>query len=180
MVQPFGETSEDVSLKYPGRSGFETCTPGPLGPGPSGGSGGAWRPRTSLLVRRNLRELRLGEVRKNAIISAQRTRPTNGRTTSRGSHGQVKPEQRMMWPRRYRIVEQRRPILHPEILALQRPAAGGAVLYLLGISLARLYIVEEDPSVMPFDLPELCPQFVCPSARAIQRGHRLTSLIGTS
>jgi hypothetical protein len=34
-VQPFGETSEDVSLKYPGRSGFETGTPGPLGPGPS-------------------------------------------------------------------------------------------------------------------------------------------------
>jgi hypothetical protein len=84
-----------------------------------------------------------------------------------------------MWPWRYRFGEQRRLILHPEILALQRPAAGRAVLYLLGISLARLYIIEEDPSVMPFGPPELSPQFVCLSARAIQRGHQLTSSIGT-
>jgi hypothetical protein len=82
-----------------------------------------------------------------------------------------------MRPWRYRFGEQRRPILHPEILALQRPAACRAVLYLLGISLARLYIIEEDPSVMPFGVPELCPQFVCLSARAIQRGHQLTSSI---
>jgi hypothetical protein len=81
---------------------------------------------------------------------------------------------------RCRIGERRRPILRPEILALQRPAAGGAVLYLLGISLASLGVVKEDPSVMPFGVPELCPQFVRPSARAIQRGHRLTSSIGTS
>ena len=85
-----------------------------------------------------------------------------------------------MWPWHYRIGEQRRPILHSEILVLQRPAASGAVLYLLGIRLARLYIIEEDPSVMPFGVPELSPQFVRPSARAIQRGHRLTSSIGTS
>jgi hypothetical protein len=67
-----------------------------------------------------------------------------------------------------------------EILALQLPAARGAVLDLFGISLARFYIIEENPSVMPFGPPELSPQFVCFSARAIQLGHRLTSLIGTS
>jgi hypothetical protein len=48
----------------------------------------------------------------------------------------------MMCPWRHGIGEQRKPVLHPEILALQRPAAGGAVLYLFGVSLARFYIVE--------------------------------------
>lgn len=71
-------------------------------------------------------------------------------------------------------------VLRPEILALQRPAACGAVLDLLGISLARLGVIEENPLVMPFGVPELSPQFVRLSARAIQRGHQLTSLIGTS
>src|SRR5215212_3170114 len=114
------------------------------------------------------------------ITSAQRTRPTNGRTTTpRGSYRQVKPE-RMMWPWRYGIGEQRKPVLRPEVLALQRLAARGAVLYLLGISLARLYIIEEDPSIMPLGVPELRPQSVRPSARAIQRGHQLTSSMGAS
>jgi hypothetical protein len=58
------------------------------------------------------------------------------------------------------VGERSTPILRPEVLALQRPAAGGAVLYLLGISLARLYIVEEDPSVMPLGVPEL-PHNLC-------------------
>src|SRR5215212_7729275 len=113
------------------------------------------------------------------ITSAQRTRPTNGRTTTpRGSYRQVKPE-RMMCPWRYGIGEQRKPVLYPEILALQRPAAGGAVLYLFGVRLARFYIVEEDPSVMPLGVPELRPHFVRLAARAIKRCHRLISSIGT-
>jgi hypothetical protein len=71
------------------------------------------------------------------------------------------------------VGERRTLILRPEILALKRPAAGGAVLYLLCISFARLYIVEEDPSVMPLGVPELRPQFVRLAARAIQRCHLL-------
>ena len=76
--------------------------------------------------------------------------------------------------------ERQGPDLVSEILALQMPAARGAVLDLLSISLARLYIIEENPSVVPFGPPQLSPQFVCLSARAIQLGHRLTSSIGTS
>ncbi len=91
----------------------------------------------------------------------------------RGSCRQLKPEQRMMCPRRHGIGQRRTPILRPEVLALQRTAAGGAVLYLLGISLARFYIVEEDPSVMPLGVPELRPQFVRLAARAIKRCPRL-------
>src|SRR5215203_7500963 len=59
-----------------------------------------------------------------------------------------------------------------QLLALEPPAARGAVLDLLGIGFARLFVIEEDPSVAPFGPPELSPQFVRLPARAIQRGHR--------
>ena len=58
------------------------------------------------------------------------------------------------------------------MLALKVPATRRAVLDLLGIGFAPLFIIEEDPSVAPFGPPELSPQFVCLPARAIQRGHR--------
>ena len=48
-----------------------------------------------------------------------------------------------------------------QILALQPPATRRAVLDLLGIGLAPLFIIEEDPLVAPFGPPELTPQFVC-------------------
>src|SRR5215203_4181223 len=54
-----------------------------------------------------------------------------------------------------------------QLLALEPPAARGAVLDLLGIGFARLFVIEEDPSVAPFGPPELSPQFVRLHARAI-------------
>src|ERR687897_2099093 len=63
-----------------------------------------------------------------------------------------------------------------EILALQPPGARGTVLDLLRISLARFGVIEENPSIILSGPPELPPQFVCLSARAIQRGHRLPLL----
>ena len=54
-----------------------------------------------------------------------------------------------------------------QMLALKVPATRGAVLDLLGIGLARLFVIEEDPLVAPFGPPELSPQFVRLPARTI-------------
>ena len=54
-----------------------------------------------------------------------------------------------------------------QILALKAPATRRAVLDLLIIGLAPLFIIEEDPLVPSFGPPELCPQFVCLPARTI-------------
>lgn len=54
-----------------------------------------------------------------------------------------------------------------QILALEPPATRRTVLDLLSISFARFLVIEEDPLVAPFGPPELSPQFVCLSARAI-------------
>ena len=54
-----------------------------------------------------------------------------------------------------------------QILALKVPAARRAVLNLLTIGFAPLFIIEEDPLVAPFGPPELSPQFVCLPARTI-------------
>jgi hypothetical protein len=53
------------------------------------------------------------------------------------------------------------------MLALKAPATRRAVLDLLGIGFAPLFIIEEDPLVAPFGPPELCSQFVCLHARTI-------------
>jgi len=53
------------------------------------------------------------------------------------------------------------------MLALKEPATLWAVLNLLSIGFAPLFIIEEDPLVAPFGPPELCPQFVCLPARTI-------------
>jgi hypothetical protein len=53
------------------------------------------------------------------------------------------------------------------MLALKAPATRRAVLDLLGIGLAPLFIIEENPLVAPFGPPELTPQFVCLPARTI-------------
>jgi hypothetical protein len=45
---------------------------------------------------------------------------------------------------------------------LQPPATRRAVLDLLPIGFARLFVIEEDPSVAPLGPPELSPQFVRP------------------
>jgi hypothetical protein len=47
-----------------------------------------------------------------------------------------------------------------QILALKVPATRWAVLDLLGIGFALVFIIEEDPLVAPFGPPELSPQFV--------------------
>ena len=54
-----------------------------------------------------------------------------------------------------------------QILSLKVPATRRAVLDLLGIGLAALFVIEEDPLVAPFGPPEFCPQFVCLPARTI-------------
>jgi len=54
-----------------------------------------------------------------------------------------------------------------QMLALKVPATLWAVLDLLSIGLAPLFIIEEDPLVATFGPPELCPQFVCLPARTI-------------
>ena len=54
-----------------------------------------------------------------------------------------------------------------QMLALKEPATRRAVLYLLSIGLALLFVIEEDPLVAPFGPPELTPQFVCLPARTI-------------
>jgi len=54
-----------------------------------------------------------------------------------------------------------------QMLALKAPATRRAVLDLLSIGLAPLFIIEEDPLVAPFGPPELTPQFVCLPARTI-------------
>ena len=51
------------------------------------------------------------------------------------------------------------------MLALKPPATRRAVLDLLSIGLAPLFIIEEDPLVAPFGPPELSPKFVCLPAR---------------
>ena len=53
------------------------------------------------------------------------------------------------------------------MLALKEPATRWAVLDLLGIGLAPLFIIEEDPLVATFGPPELTPQFVSLPARTI-------------
>ena len=47
-----------------------------------------------------------------------------------------------------------------QILALKAPTARRAVLDLLSIGFAPLFVIEEDPLVAPFGPPELSPQFV--------------------
>ena len=54
-----------------------------------------------------------------------------------------------------------------QMLALKVPAARRAVLDLLSIGFAPLFIIEEDPLVAPLGPPELCPQLVCLPARTI-------------
>jgi hypothetical protein len=53
------------------------------------------------------------------------------------------------------------------MLALKEPATLWAVLNLLSIGFAPLFVIEEDPLVAPFGPPELTPQFVCLPARTI-------------
>jgi hypothetical protein len=54
-----------------------------------------------------------------------------------------------------------------QMLALKEPATRRAVLDLLSIGLAPLFIIEEDPLIATFGPPELTPQFVCLPARTI-------------
>ena len=54
-----------------------------------------------------------------------------------------------------------------QILALKEPATRRAVLDLLGISFAPLFIIEEDPLVATLGPPELTPKFMCLPARTI-------------
>jgi hypothetical protein len=53
------------------------------------------------------------------------------------------------------------------MLALKSPATRRAVLDLLSIGFAPLFIIEENPLVAPFGPPELTPQFACLPARTI-------------
>src|SRR5215204_1106171 len=59
----------------------------------------------------------------------------------------------------------------PESLPLQRPATLGAVGELFGIGLACLLVVEEHPSVLTFDPPELSPEVSSLLACTTQRRH---------
>ncbi len=52
-------------------------------------------------------------------------------------------------------------------LAFELPTAGGTVLDLFAVSLARLEIIEEYPSVVPFYPPKLSPKLVRLDARTI-------------
>jgi hypothetical protein len=54
-----------------------------------------------------------------------------------------------------------------QMLALKEPATRRAVLDLLSIGLAPLFIIEEDPLIATFGPPELTPQFVSLPARTI-------------
>ena len=54
-----------------------------------------------------------------------------------------------------------------QILALKPPTARRTVVDLLSIGFARLFIIEENPSVAPFSPPKLSPQFVFLPARTI-------------
>jgi hypothetical protein len=54
-----------------------------------------------------------------------------------------------------------------QLLALKESATRRAVLDLLSVGFAPLFIIEEDPLVAPFGPPELTPQFVCLPARTI-------------
>ena len=66
------------------------------------------------------------------------------------------------------------------MLALKSPATRRAVLDLLSIGLAPLFIIEEDPLVETFGPLERCPQFVCPPARTIQRGATSSTFVSAS
>src|SRR5215208_8269752 len=59
----------------------------------------------------------------------------------------------------------------PETLPLQRPATARTVGELFGIGLACLLVVEEHPSVLTFDPPELSPEVGSLLACTTQRRH---------
>src|SRR5215217_9165861 len=61
----------------------------------------------------------------------------------------------------------------PHLRAFERRATPRAARDLFGISLARLLIVEEHPSVLPTDPPHLPPNVYPLLARAMQCRHKL-------
>jgi hypothetical protein len=61
-------------------------------------------------------------------------------------------------------------------LAFESPTARRTVLDLFSVSLARLEIIEEHPSVLAFYPPKLSPKLVRLATRTIQFGHRIASL----
>jgi hypothetical protein len=62
---------------------------------------------------------------------------------------------------------------HPKVLTLQWPPARRTILYLLGVRLAVLEVIEEYPTVFLSDPPELPPEPMPLRARAVENDHRL-------
>jgi hypothetical protein len=60
-------------------------------------------------------------------------------------------------------------------LALKLPSARRTALYLFGIRLASLEVIEEHPLVLAFHPPELPPHVMILPARATHHDHPLTT-----